>query len=86
MQVVYFPLFPEVIALSSQYLTSHLTDTLKSWSSAKRKNESVIDLLRCWSTTVDTKAIDQLDLYLNFKADKMNAELLKKIKGSVTDI
>lgn len=82
MQVVYFPLFPEVIALSSQYLTSHL----KSWSSAKRKNESVIDLLRCWSTTVDTKAIDQLDLYLNSKADKMNAELLKKIKGSVTNI
>lgn len=80
MQVVYFPLFPEVIALSSQYLTSHLTDTLNI-GSAKRKNESVIDLLRCWSTTVDTKAIDQLDLYLNSKADKMNAELLKKLKA-----
>lgn len=62
-------------------LNKPLNRHLKSWSSAKRKNESVIDLLRCWSTTVDTKAIDQLDLYLNSKADKMNAELLKKLKA-----
>lgn len=67
-------------------LNKPLNRHLKSWSSAKRKNESVIDLLRCWSTTVDTKAIDQLDLYLNSKADKMNAELLTKIKGSATNI
>lgn len=62
-------------------LNKPLNRHLKSWSSAKRKNESVIDLLRCWSTTVDTKAIDQLDLYLNSKADKMNAELWKKLKA-----
>lgn len=57
MQVVYFPLCPEVIALSSQYLISHLTDTFNLGT-----NESVIDPLRCWSTTVDTKVTDQLDL------------------------